>query len=514
MTHWNRRRFLQASGAGLAALSIPGFVAACGGRAAAPAAPVPANPFYAWFGVDEAMIRRVLAELTARGATHADVYFQHLRHNTLRVEDGQVNEAQTSVQLGVGVRAVVNDQVGFAFTEDLSEAAMRAAARTAASIARGRGGDAPVELRLRPEIASHYRVDVPWSEVGVDRKLPLVRRLGELVSQADPSVSKASILWQDVEERVLIATDAGLVAVDTRPMLMVSAQVTAERNGVAQSHGHGISRRAGIEWATEANLQALATKAVDRTMRLFDARRAPAGSLPVVLSAGASGILLHEAIGHGLEADFNRKNVSIYAARMGQRIAPPFVTIVDDGGLAHESGALNIDDEGTPTERTVLVERGVLRSYLHDRISARHYRVAPTGSGRRESYRFPPMPRMRATVMENGPHSRDEIIASIKGTAVLAETFTNGQVQIGAGDFTFYVKNGWLIENGKITAPIKDVNLIGNGPEVLRSITMAAADSRLDDGGWTCGKEGQGVPVSIGLPTVLVSAITVGGEHA
>jgi TldD protein len=281
-----------------------------------------------------------------------------------------------------------------------------------------------------------------------------------------------------------------------------------------QSNGHGISRRAGIEWATEETLQALATQAVDRTMRLFDARRPPAGSMPVVLEAGASGILLHEAIGHGLEADFNRKGVSAYSTLMGKRIAAPFVTIVDDGTLDHQAGSLDVDDEGEPTERTVLVERGILRSYMHDRISAAHYRVRPTGSGRRDSYRFAPMPRMRATVMENGPHTRAEIIASIKGTAVLAETFTNGQVRIGAGDFSFYVKNGWLIENGRITAPIKDVNLIGNGPEVLRNITMAAGDSRIDDGSWTCGKDGQGVSVSIGQPTVLVSAITVGGDHA
>ena len=235
--------------------------------------------------------------------------------------------------------------------------------------------------------------------------------------------------------------------------------------------------------------------------------------LPVVLAAGASGILLHEAIGHGMEADYNRKRVSIYADMLGKEVAAPFVTIVDDGTLEGERGALNVDDEGEPAGRTVLVDRGVLVGYMHDGISARAYGVAPTGSGRRQSFRHPPLPRMRCTTMEPGPHTREEIIRSVK-RGVLAETFTNGQVQIGAGDYTFYIKNGWLIEDGRITAPIKDVNIIGTGPETLRRITMVADDAKLDTGGWSCGKRGQSVPVSLGMPTVLVSHLTIGGENA
>jgi TldD protein len=246
-------------------------------------------------------------------------------------------------------------------------------------------------------------------------------------------------------------------------------------------------------------------------MILFDARLPPAGEMPVVLAAGASGILLHEAIGHGLEADFNRKNVSIYADMMGRQVAPDFVTVVDDGTIDDERGALNVDDEGTPTERTVLIENGVLKNYLHDRISARQYDVPLTGSGRRESFRHVPLPRMRCTFMENGPHEYDELIAAVD-RGIVCETFTNGQVQIGAGDFTFFVKNGWMIENGKITYPIKNVNIIGNGPAALKDIAMAAADLKLDTGGWTCGKDGQGVPVSQGLPSVLVKKLVVGGE--
>jgi len=234
----------------------------------------------------------------------------------------------------------------------------------------------------------------------------------------------------------------------------------------------------------------------------------------VVLAAGPSGILLHEAIGHGMEADFNRKGTSIFSTMLGQKVAEDCVTIIDSALHPFERGSLNLDDEGSPTERTVLVERGTLRSYMHDRLSAKHYGLeASTGSGRRQSFRHAPMPRMRCTYMENGPHTREEIIESID-RGIIAETFTNGQVAIGAGDFTFYIKNGWLIEQGKITAPIKDVNIIGNGPEALSRITMVADDLRLDGSGWTCGKEGQSVPVSQGLPTTLVSRLTVGGDNA
>jgi TldD protein len=283
------------------------------------------------------------------------------------------------------------------------------------------------------------------------------------------------------------------------------------KNGVTRSNSANLAGRRGLEWYTEEKLQLLAKQAVDRTMVLFDARRPPAGELPVVLAAGASGILLHEAVGHGMEADFNRKNISIYADMIARKVAPDFVTIVDDGTVPNERGALNVDDEGVPGQRTVLVENGYLASYLHDRISAKHYQMKSTGSGRRESFRFPPMPRMRCTSMESGPHSREEILASVK-RGIIAETFTNGQVQIGAGDFTFYIKNGWMIEDGKITFPISDCNIIGNGPDALRRLSMAANDSVLDTGGWTCGKDGQSVPVSQGLPTVLVSSLTVGGQ--
>ncbi len=248
-----------------------------------------------------------------------------------------------------------------------------------------------------------------------------------------------------------------------------------------------------------------------RTTILFEAVPAPAGEMPVVLAAGSSGILLHEAIGHGMEADFNRKGTSIYSDKINKPIAAPFVNIVDDATVPGARGAINVDDEGNAAGTTRLVENGVLTTYLHDAISARHYGVAPTGNGRRESYQYAPMPRMRATYMLPGPHAKEEIIQSVK-SGLYCDNFTNGQVRIGSGDFTFYVKNGWLIEDGKLTRPVKDINVIGNGPKVLEKVDMVSNDLVIDEGGWTCGKDGQSVPVSQGIPTVRVSSITVGGQ--
>jgi TldD protein len=508
---------IKAAGAGTALLTVPNFLLACGGngKAKTVATPtsLPANPFMDWFGIDEASIRRVMAELTSRGAKHADLYFQHTRSNSIRSEDGIISQASSSIDQGVGLRVVIGDQVGYAFTEDLTEESMKAAARTASAIASGPAAAPPKAFSYRPETRGFYSIAVPWSEIGIDKKLPLIERAEKMARASDPAIKKVSIYFTDSEERVLIADRRGNIITDLRPMARLYVQVTAEKNGEVQSNGSNIAGRYGFDAIDDARLSAVVKEAVDRTMILFDARRPPAGELPVALAAGASGILLHEAIGHGLEADFNRKGTSIYSTMLGKKIAPDFVTIVDNGQIDAERGALNVDDEGNETERTVLVENGVLRTYLHDQISADHYKLAPTGSGRRESFRHVPMPRMRCTYMENGPHSREEIIASIKGTGIIAETFTNGQVQIGAGDYTFYIKNGWLVENGKITAPIKDTNIIGNGPESLERVTMAADDGKLDTGGWTCGKSGQGVPVSQGLPTVLVSKMTVGGEN-
>jgi TldD protein len=311
----------------------------------------------------------------------------------------------------------------------------------------------------------------------------------------------------------LYAGSNGRIVEDLQPMTRLSVTCIAEQDGRREENYAKIAARDGISFYTPKRVDRVVKRCVDRTLVLFDSVDAPAGELPVVLAAGSSGILLHEAIGHGMEADFNRKGDSIYSDKNGKPVAKDFVSIIDEGTQDHARGAINVDDEGNVAGKTMLVENGTLTTYLHDTISAKHYGVKPTGSGRRESYQYPPMPRMRSTYMLPGPHSQEEIVRSVK-RGIYCESFTNGQVQIGAGDFTFYVKNGRMIEDGRLTRPIKDVNIIGNGPKVLELVDMVSSDLEMDEGGWTCGKNGQSVPVSLGLPAVRVSSITVGGRNS
>jgi len=507
-----RRDFLGSVAAGSAIITMPGFLSGCGIQTAtAIASATPENPFMEWFGVDQAVVARVMSELTSRGADNADLYFQHTRNNSLTLEDGIVSSANSGIQQGVGLRVVIGDQTGYAFTEDLTLQSMLAAARTASAIASGSQTIAPQSFNPL-ETGNLYTTTVPWADVGVDQKLPVMKFIEQRAKTKDPAIEKVAVYWRDGDERVMIATLDGKLVTDHRPMARVTVVITAKKGEEAQSGYSNIAAREEFSWFSEERLSKMVDEAVDRTMIQFEAKRPPAGEMPVILAAGASGILLHEAIGHGMEADFNRKGTSIYSDMMGKKVAESFVTVVDQADIPRERGALNYDDEGNKAGRTVMVENGVLKSYLHDQISAKQYDIKPTGSGRRQSYQYAPMPRMSCTFMEDGPHTKDEIIAAVDH-GIICETYTNGQVQIGAGDYTFYVKNGWLVEGGKITAPIKDVNIIGNGPESLKRITMVANDARLDTGGWTCGKNGQSVPVSQGIPTVLVSKMTVGGEN-
>ena len=507
-----RRDFLGTVAAGSAVISMPAFLSGCGVQPATQVAAMPPeNPFMDWFGVDQGTVSRVMSELTARGANAADLYFQHTRSNSLTLEDGIVSNAYSGIEQGVGLRVVVGEQTGYAFTEDLTLPSMLAAAKTAAAIA---NGSQVVPPQAYNPLASGdlYRTEVPWSDVGVADKLPVMKFVEQAAKSRDPAVEKVAVYWGDADERVMIATLDGKLVTDSRPMARVTVVVTAKKGDETQTGYSNIAARQEFAWITEERLNTMVDEAVDRAMIQFEATRPPAGEMPVILAAGASGILLHEAIGHGMEADFNRKGTSIYSDMIGKKVAEPFVTVVDQANIPGERGALNYDDEGNVAGRTVMVQDGILTSYLHDQISAGQYDLKPTGSGRRESYQFAPMPRMTCTFMEDGPHTKEEIIAAVDH-GIICETYTNGQVQIGAGDYTFYVKNGWLVEKGKVTAPIKDVNIIGNGPESLKRITMVANDARLDTGGWTCGKNGQSVPVSQGIPTVLVSNMTVGGEN-
>ncbi len=508
-----RREFLGHMAAGSAILTMPAFLQGCGVQGATTVSQAtPENPFMTWFGADQGTAARVMSELTARGADEADLYFQHTRSNSLTLEDGIISTANSDIAQGVGLRVVIGDQTGYAFTEDLALPSMLAAARTASAIASGSAAVAPQSFNALGT-GDLYTTAVPWSDVGIDQKLPVLRMVEQKAKSSDPSIEKVAVYWSDADERVMIATLGGALVTDHRPMTRITVVVTAKKDGETQTGYSNIAAREEFGWYTEERLNKMVKEAVDRTLIQFEAKRPPAGEMPVILASGASGILLHEAIGHGMEADFNRKGTSIYSDMIGKKVAEPFVTVVDQADIPRERGALNYDDEGNKAGRTVMVENGILKSYLHDRISARQYGLQPTGSGRRESYRYAPMPRMSCTFMEDGPHTKDEIVAAVDH-GIICETYTNGQVQIGAGDYTFYVKNGWLVEKGKVTAPIKDVNIIGNGPESLKRITMVANDARLDTGGWTCGKNGQSVPVSQGIPTVLVSNMTVGGENA
>ncbi|MFN7143872.1 MAG: TldD/PmbA family protein [Myxococcota bacterium] len=462
------------------------------------------------FGVSAETIRAVLTTALSRGADDADLYFEHAGSTAVSLSDGKVNRASTHVDLGAGVRVVVGDQVGYAYTEDLSRDAMIRAAQLAAEIAAGTGSRTP--LAATPtKYADRYPVTMPWEQVELEKRVAMVREWEQRVFAKDTRIKKVEVSLADSFKHVLVARPDGRLVYDYQPMTRAFISCTAEdAQGRRETAMANLAQRMGLEFYTPERVERLIKRAVDDTVILFEATKPPAGEMTVVLGAGSSGILLHEAIGHGLEADFNRKGVSIYADRLGKAIAPKGVTIVDDGTLQHARGAINTDDEGNPAEKTVLIEDGVLKGYLHDEISARHYGVTPTGSGRRESFRQPVLPRMRATYMENGEFDPGEIIASVdKG--IYCQSFANGQVQIGAGDFAFYVKHGWMIENGKLTRPIKDVNLVGNGPRVLETIEMVGNDLEIDEGGWTCGKDGQSVPVSQGMPTVKVSRLSVGG---
>jgi TldD protein len=508
MVQMSRRDFVKVTGTGLALATLPGFIRS--GFAGVGAGDNPYNFYFQRFGIDEDMIRKVMAEALHYGGDYCDLFFQNELSNSIRLQDNIVNSASTNVTLGVGIRVLNGNQTGYSFTEDISLASMKAAARTAAGIASGSAKAAPQTFNAT-KLMNYYETEISYEDVGVKDKVDMLQAINDDVFKQDARVVKANVNFSDSENYILVVNSEGGIASDYQPMLRISVGCTAEEDGKRENNYFDYSVRDDINFLTEEKLKRLPREAVARTVKLFEAQTPPAGEMPVVLAAGSSGILLHEAIGHGMEADFNRQGISVFSDMINKKVAEDFVTIVDNGTNPHVRGSINVDDEGHPSEETQLVENGVLRSYIHDRISAKHYGVEPTGSGRRESFKHYPMPRMRNTYMKNGPHTFDEIIANVK-YGIVAEQFTNGQVNIGPGDFTFYVKSGSLIEDGKITGLIKDVNIIGNGPEVLSRVTMVANDMKMAEGGWTCGKNGQSVPVSMGLPSVLVSSITVGGR--
>jgi len=514
MIEMSRRKFIKTGAAGIALVSVPMFFKLNPLAAFAGPAGQQRNlkDYYAHFGVDEKTIRDVIAAALDKGGDYCDIFFQHRISNWIGLEDKAVNRAYSNVDFGVGIRVIEGEQTGYSFTEEITPGAMKLAAKTASNIAGQSKNAPPAELKFH-QTPNYYPIETLWENVGIDQKIPHLERINDKTFALDRRIIKTRIMFEDESSYVLIATSEGRIVCDYRPMTTLSVVCIAEQNGKREDNYFGFGPRAGFEYFTPEILDFMAEEAVKRTVELFDAVKPEAGEMEVVLAAGNSGILLHEAIGHGMEADFNRKGVSIFADKINKSVAESFVSIVDDGTNPNWRGSINVDDEANDTEMTYLVKDGILKSYLHDRISSKYYNVMPTGNGRRQNFRYAPIPRMRNTYMLPGPHTKEEIIKSVK-KGLYTETFTNGEVAIGAGDFSFYVKTGRMIEDGKLTRPVKDVNIIGNGPDVLSKIVMVADDLKLEEGGGYCGKDGQWCLVSDGLPTCKVSSITVGGINA
>ena len=491
------------------------------------------------FGVDEEILRRLAAEGIARGGDYTDLFFESSTLGMLLLRDGEVTSGGRHIDFGVGIRVLSGENTGYAYAESTAFPDMLSAARAASAIA---GGNAPAGFRVNDILRSaHDRADSfteaasngsrlvrkffpgapnpaadrypflqDWTATPMRDFVPFLNKLDKAVHAKDTRVEKVKAMLSFDVRDVLMFNSLEELKYDTRPLGTLSVTVIFSQDGKMDTKSVSRSFRTGAEMLSDALLEDLAAEVVKGVDEQFAARRPKGGEMSVVMGAGASGILLHEAMGHAFEADFNRKGQSILSGKMGQRICPEGIHILDDATLKGNRGALNFDDEGVPGQKTYMVEDGILTSYLHDRISARFFGVSPTGNGRRESFRYPPIPRMRATYMESGNADPEGIIASVK-SGIYVDDFSNGQVKIGEGDFTFYVRSGFLIEDGRLTMPVKDVNIIGNGPRALADIIAVGNDLRIDDGAWTCGKE-QSAPVSCGIPTVLVSRLTVGGE--
>lgn len=472
------------------------------------------NFFQNRFGIDQTIMQELLNVALSRGGDFAELYFEHRLTSMMQFEDQTVRQSTSGVIQGVGIRVVVGDSVGYAYSEDFNAESMRHAATTAAQIAKSGYGKAdPVNATLL-ESSNLYPVEKPSVDVRALEKLEILRRVDRAARGYNPAISKVSISFSDELKRVVIVSSDGIFAADVQPLFSLRMGVIAERDGQRERGAEVVSARMGLEYFnTEVSPEAIGQQAARQAVTNLDAVEAPAGQLPVVLGAGYSGVLLHEAVGHGLEGDFNFKKLSNYSDRVGEVVASELCTIVDDGTIAHNRGSLNVDDEGNPTKYNVLIENGKLRGYMQDRISGSHFGNEFTGNGRRQTFRHYPMPRMTNTYMLNGESTFDELLVGIpKG--LYCVDYQGGQVDITSGDFVFIVTEAYLIEDGKITKPVKGVNLIGNGPDILSKVTKVANDFKLDQNGGTCGKNGQGVPVGIGMPSVLVSSITIGGTGA
>ncbi|MDQ7986318.1 metalloprotease TldD [Pseudomonas sp. G34] len=455
----------------------------------------------------------VLGELAGPGIDAADLYFQTQVSETWVLEDGIVKEGSFNLDQGVGVRAQSGEKTGFAYSNAITAEALSQAARAARSIARA-GQQGRVQAFKATQVMPLYAADNPLDVIDRAQKVELLKRIDVATRGLDPRIKQVTVSLAGVWDRVLVAATDGSLGADIRPLVRFNVSVIVEQNGRRERGGHGGGGRTDYRYfLNEDRAMGYAREALRQALVNLEAIAAPAGTLPVVMGAGWSGVLLHEAVGHGLEGDFNRKGSSNYSGKIGQQVASKLCTIVDDGTLAERRGSLSMDDEGTPTQCTTLIENGVLKGYMQDKLNARLMGVARTGNGRRESYSHLPMPRMTNTYMLAGESDPEEIIRSVK-KGIYCANLGGGQVDITSGKFVFSTSEAYLIEDGRITAPVKGATLIGNGPEAMSKVSMVGNDLALDSGVGTCGKDGQSVPVGVGQPTLKIDAITVGGTGA
>ena len=466
--------------------------------------------FFHKFGITPADLQRYLAEALSAGGDYADVYFEYLNSTSITVDESIVKSASQGISAGCGVRVLAGDRTGYAYTDDLAPEKILRAARTAALIARG-PAQQPVQGFNENRAHQLYQISSPSVDADIAAKLALVMRGDKAARAYDSRIVQVRSSYADELRQILVVGSDGTFASDSQPLARVNVFCIA-KSGANSSRGNaGGGGRVGIDYfLTEKTPESFATESARQAIIQLDAREAPAGEMEVVLGPGWPGILLHEAIGHGLEADFNRKGTSAFAGLIGKRVASDKCTVVDNGTLPSRRGSINVDDEGSPTQETVLIEKGILKGYLSDKLSSKLMGMADTGNGRRESYEHIPMPRMTNTYMLSGEDSPEDILRSVK-RGVYAKNFGGGQVDITNGKFVFSASEAYLIENGQVTAPLKNCTLIGNGPDALTRVSMVGNDLKLDEGVGTCGKDGQSVPVGVGIPTLKLDSMTVGG---
>ena len=461
-------------------------------------------------GLGEQQLSKTLGSIMRGGVDYADLYFQVSRQESWTLEDGIIREGSFSLDQGVGVRANAGEKTGFAYSEELMLPALESAAGAARAIAR-QGQEKGVQAWRRSATRALYPVSDPTTSIDDARKTALLLEIDAATRALDERVEQVIVSLSSSQDLILIAASDGTMAADVRPLVRLNVSVILEQQGRREQGYAGGGARGDLTYFVDGDLPLeYSREAVRQAVVQLEAQPAPAGTMPVVLGSGWPGILLHEAVGHGLEGDFNRKGVSAFAGKVGQKVASQHCTIVDDGTIANRRGSLSVDDEGTAPQNTVLIENGILRGYMQDKLNARLMGVEPTGNGRRESFAHVPMPRMTNTYMLAGKHDPEEIIASVE-KGIYAPNFGGGQVDITSGKFVFSASEAYLIEKGRITVPVKGAMLIGDGPEALHRISMVGNDLKLDSGVGTCGKEGQSVPVGVGQPTLKIDELTVGG---